>query len=171
MSMTIGDLAFFFLAGLTLLAALGVVLSRHIVHSALFLVLTFIGVAGLFFNLGAFFLALVQILVYAGAISVLIIFAIMLVMKGDPARTNPFNPSLGTHLWGVYLGGSLTAALAAAVWFSKLPVAKAPVNGDSIGLLAELMLGKYVVAFETAAVLLLLAIVGAIILARGAEES
>lgn len=170
MSITIGDLAFFFLAAITLLAALGVVISRNIVHSALFLVLTFIGVAGLFFDLDAGFLALVQILVYAGAISVLIIFAIMLVMKGDANTTNPFNPSLGTHLWGVYLAGLLTVGLAASIWFSRLPLAKSPVTGDSVGLLAELMLGKYVVAFEVAAVLLLLAVVGAIILARGAEE-
>ncbi len=166
----ISDLAFFLIATITLLAALGVVLSRNIVHSALFLVLTFLGVAGLFFDLGAGFLALVQILVYAGALSVLIIFAIMLVMKGDAAKTNCFNPSLGTHIWGITLAGFIIVTLSASIWFSDLPHSSPPAVQDSVGLLAGLMLGKYVVAFEVAAVLLLLAVVGAIILARGAEE-
>jgi NADH-quinone oxidoreductase subunit J len=168
--MIINDLVFVLIASITLLSALGMVLSRNIVHSALALILTFIGVAALFFNLGAAFLGLVQILVYAGAISVLIIFAIMLVMHGEAHKTNRFNPSLGTHLWGGYIAAVMTIGLVAAIWFSELPEVKGRTVEDAVGLLAGLLLGNYVIAFEAAAVLLLLAVVGAIILARGVEE-
>ena len=166
---TINDMAFVCIALFTILSALGMVLSRNIVHSALALIMTFIGVAMLFFHLDAGFLGLVQILVYAGAISVLIIFAIMLVMHGEPNQTNRFNPSLGTHLWGAYIALLMTAGLVAAIWFSGLPEVKGRTVEDAVGLLAELLLGKYVIAFEVAAVLLLLAVVGAYT-GEGVEE-
>lgn len=168
MSMTLNDVVFVLISGLTIFSALGVVLSRNIVHSALSLILAFLGVAFTFFQLGAGFLGLVQILVYAGAISVLIIFAIMLVMNVEADQTNLPNPSRATRFWGVLLALGLITGLGAAIWFSNL----APVLGqlpvaDAVGSLADLMLGQYVVAFEAAAILLLLAMVGAIILARG----
>lgn len=170
-AMIINDLIFVAVAGFTLLSALGMVLSRNLVHSALALILTFLGVAALFFNLGAGFLGLVQILVYAGAIAVLIIFAIMLVMHGEPARTNRFNPSLGTHLAGAYVAALLTVALSLSIWFSELPQVKGKTVEDAVGMLAQLFMGNYVIAFEAAAVLLLVAVIGAIILARGANQS
>jgi len=171
MSFTVNDLIFILTAGLTVGAALGVVFSRNIVHSALFLILAFLGVAGIFFELDAGFLGLVQILVYAGAISVLIIFAIMLVMDVEAGQTNLSNSSRGIHLGGALVALSLAISLGAAIWNSKLSafLGPRPVS-DAVGALAELMLGNYVVAFETAAILLLLAVVGAIILARGVEE-
>jgi len=169
--MSLNDAAFLVIAGLTVAAALGVVGSRNIIHSALFLILAFLGVAAIYFTLGAGFLGLVQILVYAGAVSVLIIFAIMLVMNVPAARSNPAQPSRETHFWGALLATLLTITLGAAIWNSQL---RAVVGGgivtDTVGTLAELMLGNYVVAFEAAAILLLLAVVGAIILARGVEE-
>ncbi|PKM75939.1 MAG: hypothetical protein CVU90_15080 [Firmicutes bacterium HGW-Firmicutes-15] len=171
MSITINDGVFIIISGLTIVSALGVVFSRNIIHSALFLVLAFLGVAGIFFELGAGFLGLVQILVYAGAISVLIIFAIMLVMNVEAEKTNLPNPSLKTHLWGACLALLLIITLGTSIWRSELfQVLGPPAVSDAVGLLAELMLGNYVVAFEVAAVLLLLAVVGAIILARGVEE-
>ena len=174
MNITLHDLVFAALAGLTIFGALGVVLCRNIVHSALFLVLTFLGVAAFFFDLGAGFLGLVQILVYGGAISVLIIFAIMLVMDVKADRTNLFNPNLLTIIFGSITAVMLTGGVAISIWFSSLAPrlgnpAPAAVN-DAVGALAELLLGNYVVAFEVAAILLLLAVVGAIMLARGVEE-
>lgn len=171
MNIGLTDIVFVIIALITIFAALGVVFSRNIVHSALFLVLTFLGVAGVFFELNASFLGLVQILVYGGAISILMIFAIMLVMNVEADQTNLSNPSHGTHLWGVYLVALLTSALAGSVWYSNLPkIIQGKAANDALGALAGLMLGKYVVTSETAAILLLLAVVGAIILARGAEE-
>lgn len=164
------DISFVLIAGITIVAALGVVTLKNIVHSALFLVLTFLGVAGIYFHLNAGFVGVVQILVYAGAISVLIIFAIMLVMDKDVKKTNLPNPSLGSTLAGGYIILLMTVTLGAAVWFSTFPVSAQSLPKDEVGLLASLMLGKYVVPFEVAAVLLLVAVVGAIILAKGAED-
>jgi len=170
MSITMNDVVFVFISAITVLSALGVVLSRNIVHSALALILAFLGVALTFFQLGAGFIGLVQILVYAGAISVLIIFAIMLVMNVEADRTNQPNPSRSTRFWGLLLALVLIIGLGASIWCSNLwPVLGPLPVADAVGALADLMLGKYVVAFEAAAILLLLAMVGAIILARGDE--
>jgi len=170
MNIGFADVAFILIAGFTLLTALGVVLLRNIVHSAIMLVFSFLGVAGIYFTLNAGFLGLVQIMVYAGAISVLIIFAIMLVMKDDPEKTNLPSPNIPNILSGGYLTALLVAALVGSIWFTKFPVKVVPASGDDLGILANLMLGDYVVPFEAAAVLLLVAVVGAIILAKGADQ-
>ncbi len=169
--MNLNEIAFYVISGLTVSAALGVVLSRNIVHSALALIVTFLGVAMTFFELGAGFLGLVQILVYAGAISVLIIFAIMLVMNPDPSRTNLTTPSRDTNFWGGLLAWIIIAAIGIALGKHQWPFPPAiPADTDRVGAIASLLLGNYVVAFEAAAVLLLLVVVGAIILAKGVEE-
>lgn len=168
--MTLKDISFLLIAGFTIVSALGVVTFKNIVHSALFLVLTFLGVAGIYFQLNAGFVGVVQILVYAGAISVLIIFAIMLVMDTEVNKTNLPNPSLGTSLLGGYIILLLTVTLGASIWFTSFPISAQLAPKDDVGFLANLMLGKYVVPFEIAAVLLLVAVVGAIILAKGAED-
>ncbi|HWQ76876.1 MAG TPA: NADH-quinone oxidoreductase subunit J [Syntrophomonas sp.] len=167
--MSLNDIVFIVLAGITLAAALGVVLTRNIIHSALFLVLTFLGVAGIYFQMDAGFLGLVQIMVYAGAISVLMIFAIMLVMQADVSKTNLFNRSVPTIMAGSYTGALLTAALIGAIWFTKWPLSRVPSRDQGVENLAGLLLGQYVIPFEVAAILLLVAVFGAIILAKGEE--
>lgn len=167
---TLSDVVFVVLAAITILAALGVVLARNIVHSAIFLVLTFLGVAGIYFQLNAGFVGLVQIMVYAGAISVLMIFAIMLVMDVEAEKTNLFNVSIPTIIAGAMVGCLLFVGLAGSIVFSKFPVSAVKSSDQGVDLLAGLMLGKYVVPFEVAAILLLVAVVGAIILARGVED-
>ncbi len=170
--MNIDQLVFLALSAFTVAAALAVVLSRNIVHSALALILTFLGVAMTFFDLGAGFLGLVQILVYAGAVSVLMIFAIMLVMNPEPASTNPSTPSRSTHLLGGLMAWLLVIGLGIAIGFTGWPsTPEGPGEPDAVGALANLLLGNYVVAFEAAAILLLLAVVGAIILAKGADQT
>lgn len=169
--MNLDQLVFLAISGFTITAALAVVWSRNIVRSALALILTFLGVALTFFNLGAGFLGLVQILVYAGAVAVLIIFAIMLVMKPDPGTTNPTTPNRDTHFLGGLLAWLVVIGLGLAIGFTTWPSLPAgPVDDDAVGALAQLLLGNYVVAFEAAAILLLLAVVGAIILAKGADK-
>ncbi len=165
------DAVFTAAAGVTVTAALGVVLFRNIIYSALSLVLAFLGVAAIYFQLNAGFLGVIQILVYAGAISVLIIFAIMLVMNRPAGRTNLTSPRTRE----VFTGGTITAmmltALIAAIGLSDWPKTVLLKGADdTVGMLAELMLGDYVVAFEAAAILLLVAVVGAIILAKGVEN-
>lgn len=170
--MNIDQLVFLAVSAFTVAAALAVVLSRNIVHSALALILTFLGVAVTFFDLDAGFLGLVQILVYAGAVSVLMIFAIMLVMNPEPASTNPSTPSRSTHLLGGLLAWLMVIGLGIAIGFTGWPSSPVgPGEQDAVGALANLLLGNYVVAFEAAAILLLLAVVGAIILAKGADQT
>jgi NADH-quinone oxidoreductase subunit J len=167
---SLNDIVFIALAGITLLAALGVVLARNIVHAAMLLVLTFLGVAGIYFQLNAGFVGLVQIMVYAGAISVLIIFAIMLVMDVAPDQTNLFNQNTPTIMAGGYVSLLLAAGLAGAVWFTKWPLSPVQVGDQGVEILAGLLLGPYVVSFEVAAVLLLIAVFGAIYLAKGVAD-
>jgi len=167
---SLNDLVFIALAIITLLSALGVVLSRNIMHAALFLVLTFLGVAGIYFQLNAGFIGLVQIMVYAGAISVLIIFAIMLVMDVEIGKTNLFNQSVPTILTGGYVSLLLISGLVGAIWFTKWPLSSIQAVDQGVDKLAGLLLGPYVVSFEVAAILLLVAVFGAIILAKGVED-
>jgi len=167
---TLSDVVFIVIAAIMILAALGVVLARNIVHSALFLVLTFLGVAGIYFQLHAGFIGLVQIMVYAGAISILMIFAIMLVMDVEPKKTNLFNVSIPTIIAGGMVGCLLFLGLTGSIGFSEFPISAAKSSDQGVDLLAGLLLGKYVVPFEVAAILLLVAVVGALILAKGVED-
>lgn len=166
--MNLSDLVFIVTALITVVAAIGVVGFKNIVHSALSLVLSFLGVAALYFQLQAGFLGLVQILVYAGAISVLIIFAIMLVMDRDANETNLSHDK--KKYWGGLIALLVTLGLGAAVSSTSWKVSAGSLPEDGVGALAGLLLGDYVVAFEVAAILLLVAVVGAIILAKGAGE-
>lgn len=166
--MNLNDLVFIALAGITLVGALGVVLLKNIVHAALSLVLSFLGVAAIYFQLQAEFLGLVQIMVYAGAISVLMIFAIMLVMDREPDRTNLSHK--GNQLWGGLTALLFAAVIGISIWGSQFAVQPTNSAADRIGQIAQLVMGNFVVAFEAAAILLLVAVVGAIILAKGAKE-
>jgi len=166
--MNMNDLVFIVLGFITLLGAVGVVSFTNIVHAALSLVLSFLGVAGFYFQLQAEFLGLVQIMVYAGAISVLIIFVIMLVMDRDPNQTNISHPV--NRWWGGLIALLFAGIIGFAIRESRFTGQAGSPDADRVGQLAELVLGNYVIAFEIAAILLLVAVVGAIILAKGAKE-
>ncbi|HQA06979.1 MAG TPA: NADH-quinone oxidoreductase subunit J [Syntrophomonadaceae bacterium] len=166
--MNMNDAVFIILGFITLLGAVGVVSFTNIVHAALSLVMSFLGVAGLYFQLQAEFLGLVQIMVYAGAISVLIIFAIMLVMDRDPDQTNVSHKV--NRWWGGLIALLFAAFIGFAIRESHFTGQAASTGADRLGQIAELVLGNYVIAFEVAAILLLVAVVGAIILAKGAKE-
>lgn len=147
-------------------AALAVVTSKNLFHSALFLILSFVGVAGLYVLLEAGFLAAVQILVYVGAISILIIFAIMLtrrLMAEDLVQRNA--------QWGI--SGLVALLLFAVLGFVLLrvswPVVEAAIPSKSISILGQELMSTYVLPFEVASVLLLVALVGSIIIARERE--
>lgn len=166
--MNMNDLVFITLGLITLLGAVGVVAFKNIIHAALALIVSFLGVAGLYFQLHAEFLGLVQVMVYAGAISVLVIFAIMLVMDRDPETTNLSHKV--NRWWGGLISLLFTALIGVSIWESQFTVQSGNGSVDRVGQIAELLLGDYVVAFEVAAILLLVAVVGAIILAKGAKD-
>ena len=170
------ELVVFVLASaMMLVGALGVVTRSNPVHAALSLVLTLFGVAVHFVALEAYFLAAVQIIVYAGAIVVLFLFVIMLlgVDKAEDLATEP----LVAQRWlagiaGLGLLGLLVVAVARGVEVLRprgngLDTAAQGADGDAnIQQLAQSVFGDYVVAFELTSVLLVVAVVGTVMLAR-----
>jgi NADH-quinone oxidoreductase subunit J len=157
---------FFALAAVTLGSALGVVLSRNLFRSALWLVLAFFGIAGIFILLHAEFLAVAQVLIYVGAISILIIFAIMLSRGVMDPKAPRFNQQ-----WGITGGFAalLMAVLSVVLLRTEWPVDPAVVPPNTLERLGEAFVGPYVVPFEIASILLVVAMIGAIIIAREKE--
>ncbi len=157
---------FYFLAGLAVVSAILVVTQRNPVHSAISLIFTLLSLAGLYLMLYAPFVAGVQIIVYVGGIMVLFLFVIMLVNLEKAQKEEQFN-----HMWPV--GLVATALLGALLLFVYLkdraafPAAMAPLpegqNTQQIGLM---LYGQYLLPFEIASVLLLVAIVGAVVMAK-----
>jgi NADH-quinone oxidoreductase subunit J len=165
-------IAFYTLAAFILGFAVLVVTARNTVHSVLFLVLNFLCVAVLYVVLGAEFLAVIQVLVYAGGIVVLYLFVVMLVnLKRAPEAHQ--DPRRRTAL-GLAMAGAVLAELAAVVVYSvshEAPAAAAAAAppGPAIGNVERvgfLLYTDYLVPFEVASMLLLVAMIGAIILAK-----
>lgn len=155
--------AFFALAGLTLLSALAVVTLRNLLRSALALVVTFIGVAGIYLLLQAEFIAAVQVLLYVGAVTVLILFAIMLTERLMEARLRQFTGKWWLAVPLVVLVLALiVVSILGAVWV-EWPRATFP--EEPVASLGEVLMTRYALPFEIASVLLLVAMVGAIVVA------
>jgi len=155
---------FWLIAIIIMGSALMVVLLRNIVHSALFMVVTFVGVSGLYVMLQADFLAAVQLLVYAGAIAILLVFGVMLTVRGDIKYSNLFNRH---KLTAAVVSLGLFLLIEKIILSSDLIISNKPALESTVGPIADAMLTDYVIPFEAAAVLLLVAMVGAILLARG----
>jgi NADH-quinone oxidoreductase subunit J len=157
------DIAFWILAVVGIIAALAVVLLRDVFRAALSLVLCFLAVAGIYITLSADFLAAVQVLIYVGAISVLIILAIMLtreVQQGSPSNRLQI-PAFIVAL--LFLGG-----VAFAMLNTSWPVSEVPPLEPTTSALAGLLFGEggFILPVEIAPLLLLAAILGAIVLVR-----
>ena len=164
-------------AAVCIFGALGVVLFRNPVHNALSLVATLFGVAVLFVAQEAYFLAAIQVIVYAGAIVVLFLFVIML-LGVDSAERLGLEPIAGQRAAGVVcgvaiLGLSLTALLAGAERVTGTPSSTAPLDPKftDVERLGRVLFTDYVFAFEITAVLLTIAVVGAVVLARRPTEA
>jgi NADH:ubiquinone oxidoreductase subunit 6 (subunit J) len=157
---------FIILSLVTLGAALAVVTSKNLFHSALFLILSFVGVASLYVLLEAPFLAAVQVLVYVGAIAILIVFAIMLTRRLMAEDLVQRNAQWGWSALGAVL---LFVALGVILFQVNWPVVEAAVPKETISVLGQDLMGRYLVPFEVASVLLLVALIGSIIIARERE--
>ena len=168
-------IVFVLASAMMLIGAFGVITRRNPVHAALSLVLTLFGVAVHFVALEAYFLAAVQIIVYAGAIVVLFLFVIMLlgVDKAEDLHTEP----LVAQRWlagiaGLGLLGLLVIAVSRGVEMlttraEGLATSVEGASGDAnIQQLARSVFGDYVVAFELTSILLVVAVVGTVMLAR-----
>ena len=165
-------IAFYFISACILGFAVLVISTRDTVHSVLFLVLDFLFVAALYVLLGAQFLAAIQILVYAGGIVVLYLFVVMLVNLKRPPEAHS-DPHRQTN-WGFALSIAVLVELAAVAAYSYArpapalaAAAQAPVplagNTEQVG---WLLYTSYLIPFEIASMLLLVAMIGAIVLAK-----
>jgi len=165
---------FFVFGALTLVGALGVVLARNPVHSALWLVVTLVSVAVLFLQQDAHLLAAVQVVVYAGAIVVLFLFVIMLLGVDHPDSLR--DPLRGQRWAAIVLGAVLLAEvlfLTGREWATgaKAPAADAirggtPGLGNNVERVARSLFTDFLWPFEITAALLVLAVIGAVVLAR-----
>lgn len=166
---TMATIVFFIFAIIAVASAWGVVTSKNIVHSALFLALSFTGVAVLYILLNAEFLAAVQLLVYTGAVSIMVVFAVMLTLRGDIRESSPETKKWG---WGTFVSALLFAMIAFVIFTNEnwriLPM---PSTAGGTVELSNLLLQWYMIPFEAAAILLTIALVGAVILAKGVKES
>jgi len=159
------DVLFYVFAALTLLCGVLVIanpFSRSPVTSAMFLVLTIISMAGLFVLLHAFFLAAVQILVYAGAVMVLFLFVIMLLdLKEEQRRKIKFFGLIG----GLVSVGAIVSIFVKSLASIKPDAAAPALEGDT-AVLGKLLFTQYTLPFEIVSVLLLVAMVGVILLSK-----
>lgn len=160
---------FYAIATLCVLGALGVVFWRNLVHSALSLTLSFVAIGCLYIFLSADFMGAVQIMVYGGAVAILLVLGIMFTRRSDMAHSNP-SRGLLSHIFAVPVAGGFLLVMALVALASPFKQTVIEV-GDTAASLADLMLTKYVLPFEIVAVLLLAALVGAIILAKGVEDT
>jgi len=164
--MDLSDILFYVFAALTLGCGVLVIanpFSRNPVTSAMFLVLTIISMAGLFVLLHAFFLAAVQVLVYAGAVIVLFLFVIMLLdLKAEGMRKIRF--------YGVAAGlisvGAILAIFLKALGSTPVDASSPPSIEGSTAALGKLLFTNYVLPFEVVSVLLLVAMIGVILLSK-----
>jgi NADH-quinone oxidoreductase subunit J len=159
---------FYFFAGLALVSAILVVTMRNAVHSAIFLVAALLATAGIFLSLHAEFLFVVQIILYAGGIMVLFVFVIMLVNLDVALHQVQFNRHwLVALLLAMVLGAEVAAAIAVSRQGLQTVVAAPAValepNTERI---ASALFRTYMLPFELASILLLVAMIGAVVMAK-----
>lgn len=163
--MEVGDvaltIAFVVLAVVAVAGAGGVLVARNIFHSALFLVLVFVAVAGLYITLSADFIAAIQVLVYAGAVAVLLLFAIML--THDSVQGNPWGRFAGPAFFVAALVATVVILVVVQTVWPAVPAVPSEPTSTRI---ANALFNHWVLPFEVASVVLLAALVGAIVLAR-----
>jgi NADH-quinone oxidoreductase subunit J len=160
---------FYFLAALAVIAALGIVMLRNPVYNALCLAVVFFSLAGLYVLLSAPFLAAAQVMIYAGAILILFVFVIMLLSPG-------IEPERGELKWqpplAVIFGIALVAQLALVIALAVLPPAQGQDTPERIAQIGSTqavgasLFTDFLLPFEITSLLLLVAIVGVIILAK-----
>jgi len=163
------DYIFFFFAVVTLASASIVVFSRNIIYSAFALLFTFFGVAGMYVLLNADFIAVAQILIYVGGILVLLLFGVMLTnriisvdMKTGMVQTVPASVVVAM------LAGALCGIFTVTDW--KTSHGTVP-GVSTIGSIGELFMTSYLLPFEIASVVLLVALIGAVFIARKEKTS
>jgi NADH:ubiquinone oxidoreductase subunit 6 (subunit J) len=161
-------LIFYALAGLVLLTGMAVVLLRNVVHAAVALIACFFFVSWIYLILNADLLWVAQLLIYAGAIPVLIVFAIMFTRH---SMSDTSSPETSYTIWGALVSagvfGLLLAVLLPAGWYHG----RWPGLVGTTATIGQELVNKYALPFELVSVLLLAALIGAVVLARRDDES
>jgi NADH-quinone oxidoreductase subunit J len=163
---------FYFFAGVAVVSAILTVTRRNTVHSAIFLITALLATAGIFLELRAEFLFVVQIILYVGGIMVLFVFVIMLVNLDVAVRQLQF----ARQKWvGLLISLALAAQVGLMLWSSRkvpgqgvpvlnaVPADKLPPNAEAV---AKSLFSSYLLPFEIASVLLLVAMIGAVVMAK-----
>jgi NADH-quinone oxidoreductase subunit J len=164
---TWNDLLFLVLGGALVASALFVVLSRDIIRSGLALITSFAALAGIYVLLNAPVVAAAQVLIYIGAVAVLILFAIMLTQtKLGPVRLVFHRQAWAAAVAAIALAAMLGAVVTAAAW----PGATSTASHTATDAVARLLLDEYVLPLEVVSVLLLAAVIGGVFLAKREDE-
>ncbi|MFT4569588.1 MAG: NADH-quinone oxidoreductase subunit J [Hyphomicrobiaceae bacterium] len=156
-------LVFALLAAFAVFGAGGVAFSTHIIYSALSLMVSLLGVAGLYVMLGADFVAGVQLLVYVGGVLVLTLFAVMLTHGIQDIEVS--NRSAGRPMALVLVGAVFTVMVRGVLAVDWKIVEEAPAKASTHGI-GDALLGTYILPFEVASLVLLAVLVGAVVLTR-----
>ncbi len=176
------QIAFYLFSALTLAGAVAVLLTRNVLYAAFFLLLTLLGVAGLFVLASADFLAVAQIMIYVGGVLVLVIFGVMLTHKPEqaihpssqtPNRIASLNRTGGRWTWLVALliAGGLFVAFYTLLARSQFALLNRPAGwASTVQTVGRQLMTEYVVPFEIVGILLLAALVGATFLASPAPK-
>ena len=151
---------FVLFGGLTLVGGLGLVVTRNVVHAALFLLLSLSAVAGLYLVLLAEFLALVQVLIYGGAVIIVVLFAIML------TRSSEYPHISDNRQWPLAAITSLALAVIFGVAMWQSAPSATDSNSPAFADLGNSLFTRWAVPFEIASIVLLVALIGALIIAR-----
>ena len=168
---------FIVFALIAIVAAVGVIISRRPIYSALFLLLNFASLAALYIMLQAQFLAAVQVIVYGGAIVVLFLFVVMLLGGGDLTDIRDANrPFLQRFGWQRFVAVGLGVLMLAGLAYGLVSGQLNPAQGDpvafsqgSVQAIGSVLYTDYLLPFELASVLLLVGMIGAVVLARPPE--
>tara|TARA_Y100000816_G_scaffold264137_1_gene223061 strand:+ start:375 stop:863 length:489 start_codon:yes stop_codon:yes gene_type:complete len=157
------DFVFWFIAIFTVISAITVVVNNQLLYSAIALLFTLFGVAGMYIFLWADFIAGVQLLVYIGGINVLIIFGIMLTNRISSVRLSQTNVQQGIGgVVGLWTFIMLTVVITKTQWYQSPGIEPS----STVYELGTLLMTKYLLPFEAASILLLGALIGAAILSR-----
>jgi NADH-quinone oxidoreductase subunit J len=158
------QIVFWVMTALTIIGGIGVIASRSLFHSALFLVMSFAGVTGYYILLSAGFLAVVQLTVYIGAIAILILFAIMFSRRTMAADKQG---QANQQWWlGLPIVAVMFLILMMVTGAVQWPVSELEPSGDMVEQLGFAFLGSYLIPFEVIGILLSVALIGGVILAR-----
>jgi NADH-quinone oxidoreductase subunit J len=159
MADTVNGIAFLLLAFASIGGGVAMLATRNIAHAAFWLLEIMLATAGIYLLLSAEFLALVQVLVYAGAVSVLVLFTIMLTLRRREDAVRPFEPGWAVMVLVALFGGAVAFALTRVSMPASSPL---PERVPDVSAFGMVLFTEWIVPFEIASLVLLVALIGAV---------